>query len=49
MPKKTTALSAAERRQIEVKFSLTPQKIAAELAKAKCRPGRKPAARPGRQ
>lgn len=35
MPKKTAALTAAERKQIDAKFSLTPAQIAAELAKAK--------------
>jgi hypothetical protein len=43
MPRKTVALTAAERRQIEAKFSLTPAKIAAEMAKAG-KPARKKAA-----
>ncbi len=43
MPKKTVALTAAERKQIETKFSLTPAKIAAELAKAKKPAKTKPA------
>jgi hypothetical protein len=43
MPKKTVALTAAERKQIDAKFSLTPAKIAAELAKAKKPAKKKPA------
>lgn len=35
MPKKIVTLTAAERKQIDAKFSLTPAKIAAELAKAR--------------
>jgi hypothetical protein len=43
MPRKTATLTAAERKQIDAKFSLTPDKIAAELAKAKKPAKRKPA------
>ena len=43
MPKKTAPLTPAERKQIEAKFSLTPEKIAAELAKAKKPVKKKPA------
>jgi len=35
MPKQSASLTTAERRQIDAKFSLTPAKIAAELAKPK--------------
>lgn len=43
MSKKTAALTAAERKQIETKFTLTPAKLAGELAKVKQPPKRAPA------
>lgn len=33
MPRKAAVLTAAERKQIDAKFSLTPEKLAADLAK----------------
>lgn len=44
MPKKTARLTAAEQKKIAAKFSLTPDKLAAELAKAKKPSKKKPAA-----